>query len=102
MQYPVPNNTALLPGRNDEGKRVEINSVGGCFYKDEAVVLYGPFTFPYTVKVKEARKAGMPPISREHTKTSVPHVYVYVEKWKRSFSFLESETKPWVNRAEEL
>lgn len=99
MLHPrIPDDASLLPGQDDKGKRVKINSRGGALANVSGTVLVGPYTYQYLhkfqVKPKNETKDryGRDRVKyKEEIRTSNPLWLVLVEGYDREFSFIEEE-----------
>ncbi len=98
MLHPrLPEDAVLVQGKNDAGKKVVINSVGGALVNEKGTVLVGPYTYQYVHKYKVKPKTeskdryGRERVKyKEETKTSLPMWLVKIES-KCDFSFTASE-----------
>ena len=79
----------LVPGQDDTGKEVIVNSVGGFLKNEQGIVIYGPFQHPYEHKFQKFVKGRMRWIVRKGI--SEPNWYVHITRMDRNFSFMESE-----------
>lgn len=84
----LPSTSNPVVGRDDKGKKVIINSIGGALVNVRGTVIEGPFTFTYrrNKEDKGIRKKG--PII-----TSDPYWLVQLDDWKyeKYLSFIASE-----------
>lgn len=104
-QRDLPEGTFMWDGRDDKGRRVEVNSTGGCFVSDPGEVVFGPYAFPdwMLVRPEGMPKPGPHPWSRPSTKalkrykrvdfTSGPWWVVRLDRWGREFTFVEKELR---------
>lgn len=106
MEIPLPLHAFSIPERDDKGKAVIINSVGGCFIKEPGVVLHGPYSYPYALKAKREKykpviwhhwpyenlteKNKADSYNYKHG-NAVWQWYVMVPKLGRAFNFVEKE-----------
>lgn len=96
MLHPkLPDDATLVQGRNDEGKRVTVNSVGGVLANLQGTVLVGPYTYPYIhkfkVKLEKKNKFGKEKMREmSEPRISIPNWLVALD-YGRTFSFMESE-----------
>lgn len=99
MLHPrIPDDASLVPGKDDKGKRVVINSCGGALANVGGTVLVGPYTYQYlhkfVVKPKKESKDryGKERVKyKEETKTSNPMWLVLVDGYERDFTFGANE-----------
>ena len=88
VTYTLPSTAVPVKNRNDKGRKVIINSVGGALRNISGTVVSGPFIFTYkhNKEDKGIRRKG--PII-----TSDPYWLVRLDDWKVEvyLSFVESE-----------
>ncbi len=88
MIPPLPSTAVPVAGRNDKGKAVAINSIGGALKNVTGIVISGPYTFSYrrNKEDKGVRRKG--PIVY-----SVPYWQVLLDGWggDKYLNFIESE-----------
>ena len=82
----LPSTAVPLEGRNDAGKRVEINSVGGALRRVQGTVVSGPFTFTYNINSED--KKGR---RKQTTVETVPYWQVLVDNYDCSLNFVAQE-----------
>lgn len=89
MDYSLPPNSSLVGDRNDIGRTVEVNSVGGCFKDEQGTVLFGPFDYYYSRRFLKKTKRGE---SWSHESgVSGPWYIVELHNWHRSWMFKDTE-----------
>ena len=94
----LPATAKPVPGRDDSGKAVVINSVGGALSGSPGRVMYGPYTFSYTLqssvdadgkkyKTKDKRDKKLRPTDF----VTQPYWAVHVAGHDLCLSFVEKE-----------
>jgi hypothetical protein len=85
MLHPkLSDDATLVQGRNDEGKRVKVNSVGGALQDLMGTVLAGPYTYPYIhefkVKLDKKNQYGKEKVKKvSEARVSVPNWLVALD-----------------------
>lgn len=85
---------AYLTGKNDKGKKVTVNSMGGAFVDKPGVVVIGPYVYPYVHKTEIKTKSRNPMAQRRYKsedRVSAPLWLVEVDE--KLFSFAATELK---------
>lgn len=100
MLHPrLPVDATLVQGKDDAGKRVKINSVGGALVDVDGTVLVGPYTYQYmhcykvTPKKEAKDRYGRERVKyKEEERTSAPNWLVRLDGFGgREIAFIESE-----------
>jgi hypothetical protein len=96
LHVKLPEKAKLIPGRDDVGKRVIVNSPG--LVNVKGTVLCGPYTYPYLHKYKVKPKNNAKDRygrerlkNKEEIRDTSPLWLIALDGYNREFSFLGGE-----------